>query len=116
MSKELVEGATPPAFLTSPTHKELVTEIVTPWPPVPEPGEKILIDEIIGPRGQSAYELAVELGFTGTEVEWLASLASGGLIDPVTNLPPVNVVEAIRDAIIPPYELDLETAYRLGKI
>ena len=27
-----------------------------------------------GPAGQSAYELAVELGFEGTEAEWIASL------------------------------------------
>lgn len=28
----------------------------------------------IGPAGKSAYEVAVEHGFTGSEVEWLDSL------------------------------------------
>ncbi|RAN30623.1 hypothetical protein [Hyphomonas pacifica] len=28
----------------------------------------------VGPAGPSAYEIAVSLGFSGTEAEWLASL------------------------------------------
>ena len=34
---------------------------------------------IAGPPGSSAYDLAVAHGFAGTEAEWLASLASGGV-------------------------------------
>ena len=33
----------------------------------------------VGPDGRSAYEVAVANGFAGTETEWLASLASGGI-------------------------------------
>lgn len=32
-------------------------------------------------RGYSAYEIAVQNGFTGSEEEWLASLVSSGLPD-----------------------------------
>ena len=43
-----------------------------------EPGEPGPIGESIqGPAGQSAYELAVELGFDGTEAQWIASLSAG---------------------------------------
>lgn len=31
---------------------------------------------LVGPRGKSAYEIAVELGFVGTEQEWIASLSA----------------------------------------
>lgn len=37
----------------------------------------------IGPRGLSAYEVALANGFVGTEAEWLASIAGtidGGII------------------------------------
>ncbi|MGL4998018.1 MAG: hypothetical protein ACRC5T_03540 [Cetobacterium sp.] len=43
---------------------------------------KVVVNEAargpVGAAGQSAYELAVANGFVGTEVEWLASLGSGG--------------------------------------
>lgn len=32
-----------------------------------------------GATGLSAYQIAVNGGFVGTEAEWLASLASGGV-------------------------------------
>ena len=32
------------------------------------------ISALVGPQGKSAYEIAVEHGFTGTEEEWLDSL------------------------------------------
>lgn len=32
----------------------------------------------VGARGYSAYEVAVQQGFAGTEAEWLESLAAGG--------------------------------------
>lgn len=34
-----------------------------------------------GPQGDSAYDIAVENGFTGTEQEWLDSLGGGGTAD-----------------------------------
>ena len=34
-------------------------------------------------RGYSAYEIAVQNGFTGSEEEWLASLVSSGLPDSI---------------------------------
>ena len=39
-------------------------------------GDSILVGPVgpQGPEGKSAYEVAVENGFTGTEEEWLASL------------------------------------------
>jgi hypothetical protein len=33
-----------------------------------------------GPQGLSAYQIAVNHGFEGTELEWLASLATGGYV------------------------------------
>ena len=55
------------------------------------PGSEIIIDDGIPGRdgtdgldGKSAYEIAVEHGFVGTEEEWLASLAGGP--DVVDNL------------------------------
>lgn len=34
---------------------------------------------IAGPPGASAYDIAVANGFVGTQAEWLASLATGGI-------------------------------------
>lgn len=36
-------------------------------------------EQIRGPRGLSAYEVAVLEGFLGSEEEWLASLSSSGV-------------------------------------
>lgn len=35
---------------------------------------KVKLGNVKGPRGKSAYEIAVENGFEGTEAEWLDSL------------------------------------------
>lgn len=44
---------------------------------IEEPDEVVLvIEDGVGPRGFSAYEVAVQNGFIGTEEEWLASLQS----------------------------------------
>lgn len=51
---------------------------------------------VIGPQGGSAYDIAVQEGFTGTEAEWLASLASGGLaVSPAIG----NIMEALPDGL-----------------
>lgn len=52
--------------------------------PIPQSRGEIFLSDIAqslrsgstgqGPAGKSAYEIAVENGFTGTEQEWLASL------------------------------------------
>ena len=44
-------------------------------------------------RGKSAYEIAVELDFVGTEAEWIVSLASGGLS--------VDLAAALNAAYVP---------------
>lgn len=33
-------------------------------------------DDVVGPAGPSAYEIAVANGFVGTEAEWIASLSA----------------------------------------
>lgn len=113
MSKSQVFGITPP-----PTKTQVFgVKPPEPYsPPVAESPHKEYIDNIKGDTGDSAYESAVKLGFNGTEAEWLLSLASGGLIDPTTNLPPAAVVEALSDAIVAPYEISQAMAYQLGKI
>ena len=45
------------------------------FPPLP----KVNVRQIL--RGYSAYEIAVQNGFNGTEEEWLASLEGGGVGD-----------------------------------
>lgn len=40
-------------------------------------GNEIPIDAIRGEPGKSAYELALDNGFVGTEDEWLKSLEAG---------------------------------------
>ena len=56
-----------------------LTAIVQPAPSV---GGRVAPAGIPGPSGEpgaSAYDIAVSHGFVGTEAEWLASLASGGV-------------------------------------
>lgn len=85
------------------------------------------IANIQGPPGESAYEIAVKHGYPGTEVQWITQQASGGLINPITGLPPAELVEAIGSAVLKNHEedptphqaydhIDMLTAYRLGKI
>jgi hypothetical protein len=40
-------------------------------------GNVVLTPSKAGPTGRSAYQIAVENGFSGTEAEWLASLVGG---------------------------------------
>lgn len=42
-------------------------------------GEAPLYQGPPGPAGKSAYQVAVDNGFQGTEAQWLASLATGGI-------------------------------------
>lgn len=50
---------------------------------IQEPDEVVLvIEDGVGPRGFSAYEVAVQNGFIGTEQEWLDSLKSDITISP----------------------------------
>lgn len=54
-----------------------------------------------GPEGPSAYDVAVENGFEGTEEEWLASLADVSAADvaftPAAGLSSINVQDAIEE-------------------
>jgi hypothetical protein len=47
------------------------THLITEWIPT---GQSTGIADVRGPRGDSAYEVAVRNGFSGTEAQWLASL------------------------------------------
>lgn len=79
-----------------------------------------------GPPGDSAYQVAVKNGYVGTEDEWLLSLSSAGILDPVTGLPPKTIVEALATAVLaeheadpnphPAYAVSLRDSYRLGKL
>lgn len=83
------------------------------------------IANIKGPPGDSAYTVAVKNGFVGTEAEWLESLSTAGIIDPISGLPPEPIVKALATAVLadhrqdpnphPTYELSLLDSYRLGK-
>lgn len=46
-----------------------------------------------GPSGKSAYQIAVDNGFVGTEEEWLVALGNGGTPswDAIINKPPLSV-------------------------
>lgn len=44
-------------------------------------GEWVAPEEVVPGGGQSAYEIAVDNGFVGTEVEWLASLVGAPGLD-----------------------------------
>jgi len=85
------------------------------------------IANIQGPRGLSAYEIAVKHGYPSTEIEWVTQQASGGLINPITHLPPPEIMEAMSAAVLKDHEddptphsaydhIDLLAKYRLGKI
>jgi hypothetical protein len=85
------------------------------------------IANIRGPRGLSAYEIAVKNGYPGTEIEWITQQASGGLINPITHLPPPEIMEAMSAAVLKEHEadptphsaydkIDMLTQYRFGKI
>ena len=50
-------------------------------------------DGVDGVDGKSAYEIAVEQGFAGTEIEWLASLHGADGIDGVDGYTPVKGVD-----------------------
>jgi hypothetical protein len=45
---------------------------------VPDTNTLGFINTSIGQAGKSAYQVAVDNGFVGTEAEWLASLQGGG--------------------------------------
>jgi hypothetical protein len=84
------------------------------------------LGNIKGPPGDSAYQIAVKHGYVGTEEEWLAAQASGGILDPITGLPPQKLVDVLAVAVLadhvndpsphPAYELSLLESYHLGKI
>jgi hypothetical protein len=67
---------------------------------------KELLGDFHGKDGESAYQLAVKYGFVGTEEQWLASFVSGDLVAHENDPTPHSAYD----------EIDLVTAYRLGKL
>lgn len=59
-----------------------IVEVASGTPAPPEPASSAPIERSYpaGPPGLSAYEVAVQNGFEGTEEEWLASLAGAGSV------------------------------------
>lgn len=57
-----------------------------PGLPLASPLRQIRVAGPVGPGGPSAYEVAVSLGFEGTEAEWLESLRG-------PEGPPVTVID-----------------------
>lgn len=49
-----------------------------------EEGKWINIPSVLGPKGDSAYETAVNNGFEGTEKQWLESLEAN--VESISNI------------------------------
>lgn len=91
---------------------------------------KIFIENLKGPQGEdgeSVYDIAVRHGFVGTEEDFLEKYGQAQIIDPITGLPSPELTAALAEAVLsghvndptphPTYDnIDLVTAYRLGKI
>ena len=45
-------------------------------------------DGVQGPQGKSAYQVAVDNGFTGTEAQWLASIGASAIATHVADPEP----------------------------
>jgi hypothetical protein len=48
-----------------------------------------------GPQGKSAYQVAVDNGFTGTEAQWLASIGGAAIASHVADPTPHPVYDDI---------------------
>lgn len=56
------------------------------------------VNPLRGPRGYSAYEIAVQNGFVGTEQEWLAQLGTSGGPISAENVS-YNLTETVKDVL-----------------
>lgn len=84
-----------------------------PIPPTPDLYAQLLkkIEEAgHGADGKSAYEIAVEHGYVGTEEEWLASLhGKDGITPDMSEYPKTSEVTSIVETVIAPMAADAHT-------
>ena len=84
-----------------------------PIPPTPDLYTQLLkkIEEARhGADGKSAYEIAVEHGYVGTEEEWLASLhGKDGITPDMSEYPKTSEVTSIVETVIAPMAADAHT-------
>lgn len=84
-----------------------------PIPPTPDLYTQLLkkIEEAgHGADGKSAYEIAVEHGYVGTEEEWLASLhGKDGITPDMSEYPKTSEVTSIVETVIAPMAADAHT-------
>lgn len=84
-----------------------------PIPPTPDLYAQLLkkIEEAgHGADGKSAYEIAVEHGYVGTETEWLASLhGKDGITPDMSEYPKTSEVTSIVETVIAPMAADAHT-------
>ena len=84
-----------------------------PIPPTPDLYTQLLKrieDAEHGLDGKSAYELAVQQGYVGTEKEWLASLhGKDGITPDMSEYPKTSEVTSIVETVIAPMAADAHT-------
>ena len=84
-----------------------------PIPPTPDLYAQLLKrieDAEHGLDGKSAYEIAVEHGYVGTEEEWLASLhGKDGITPDMSEYPKTSEVTSIVETVIAPMAADAHT-------
>lgn len=84
-----------------------------PIPPTPDLYTQLLKrieDAEHGLDGKSAYEIAVEHGYVGTETEWLASLhGKDGITPDMSEYPKTSEVTSIVETVIAPMAADAHT-------
>lgn len=84
-----------------------------PIPPTPDLYTQLLKrieDAEHGLDGKSAYEIAVEHGYVGTEEEWLASLhGKDGITPDMSEYPKTSEVTSIVETVIAPMAADAHT-------
>ena len=64
---------------------------------------------IRGPRGYSSYEIAVQNGFVGSELEWLASLVGAKGEDGKAGSPGVGIIAITKiktEGLVDTYQID----------
>jgi hypothetical protein len=75
---EIEEPTGPPTIIEVPVPEVVEVQVSGPQGPV-------------GPEGKSAYEIAVENGFSGTEAQWLASFGGDASYRHVQSTPSADV-------------------------
>lgn len=81
-----------------------------PIPPTPDLYQQLLKKIDSATAGKSAYEIAVEHGYVGTEEEWLASLhGKDGITPDMSEYPKTSEVTSIVETVIAPMAADAHT-------